>query len=529
LATFLCVAPRPSSAIGRRGDATQEVRMYLSRTISNPWMRRYRSLAFSIPLLTLTLGACARPSSSPPGEEPIRVPISQVTRDKVDILFMVDNSISMEAMAQELRNRFGQFFTVFNNLAATGTYADLHIGVVTSDYGAGQGTGICNDFGGGQQGLLQLLGSDASAGCQPVQGSVNYITYNFAPGGANNLPSGQDLVQTFTCMASVGTRGCGYEHPLESVRAALLNPANGDFVRPDALLAVVFLTNEDDCSAPPDSDLFRAGTEAQYGYPSSYRCTRFGLTCNGQLPSSQGTSNPIMCNPGGLATGGELYDVVRYIDFFTLPRAMGGIKDRPADDVLLVGIDPVSEGIGGSGGVSPIEVLLSDPATPLGQPYVPCNAFDPDASPACVPVVQHACQNSTNPEFFGDPAVRLNAVINAVPLHNITSICADDYTPALQGISQRVATQLATGCLTSALAAPSNPDCTVEDVTESEGQAPQVVPLARCDANETPPCWKLEAKVACQRYSPASLALTVVRGSSPLPSTTTRISCVTAR
>ncbi len=65
-------------------------------------------------------------------------------------------------------------------------------------------------------------------------------------------------------MASVGALGCGFEHQLESVYAALNktnalsngNGPNGDFLRADAVLAVVFVTNEDDASADPATRTF---------------------------------------------------------------------------------------------------------------------------------------------------------------------------------------------------------------------------------------------------------------------------------
>ncbi|MCU1278936.1 MAG: hypothetical protein JWM53_2482, partial [bacterium] len=61
---------------------------------------------------------------------------------------------------------------------------------------------------------------------------------------------GQTLEQTFTCMAAVGSRGCGFEHPLESVYAALTNRVeNAGSLRDDALWAVVFVINEDDGAA----------------------------------------------------------------------------------------------------------------------------------------------------------------------------------------------------------------------------------------------------------------------------------------
>ena len=67
--------------------------------------------------------------------------------------------------------------------------------------------------------------------------------------------------QAFSCLATVGTSGCGFEHQLASAAVSLgfrgtTPAANVGFLRPDAFLAVAFITNEDDCSAPPDSTIF---------------------------------------------------------------------------------------------------------------------------------------------------------------------------------------------------------------------------------------------------------------------------------
>src|SRR5207253_1749095 len=71
---------------------------------------------------------------------------------KVDLLVMIDNSTSMDAMQTELRARFPQFLQVFHRLAATGTFIDLNLGVVTSDYGAGRSSGgNCEPSPGGQR------------------------------------------------------------------------------------------------------------------------------------------------------------------------------------------------------------------------------------------------------------------------------------------------------------------------------------------------------------------------------------------
>jgi len=70
------------------------------------------------------------------------------------------------------------------------------------------------------------------------------------------------------------------------VRAALdgcdttcKQPANVNFMRKDAYLAVIILTDEDDCSAPTNSTLFdptQTTLASELGPLTSYRCFQFG-------------------------------------------------------------------------------------------------------------------------------------------------------------------------------------------------------------------------------------------------------------
>ena len=86
---------------------------------------------------------------------------------------------------------------------------------------------------------------------------------------------------TFAANATVGDHGCGYEQHLASMRRALANPANGDFIRPTANLAVVIVADEDDCSMTHAALLADDNiTNGPLGDPASFRCTRFGLTCD---------------------------------------------------------------------------------------------------------------------------------------------------------------------------------------------------------------------------------------------------------
>jgi hypothetical protein len=478
-----------------------------------------------------------------PGPQPVTIPLAPpapngMLNAKVDVLFMVDNSNSMNAMQSELQKRFPQFLQVFSDLAAAGVLTDLQIGVVTSDYGAGAtGAPGCQPSPGGQRGMLQAIGAAAQAGClKPV--GANFIQYAFAAGGAqgaNNLPPGQSLADTFTCMASVGSNGCGFEHQLESVYAALHNglPENQGFIRNDALLVIVFVTNEDDSSAPPTTDMFETSLAAIYGFEDSYRQTRFGVECcppgmascaanQLQLTPYADSMGPLtQCqpapNPNGIGPGKE-YDVSRYIDFFTLPAAQGGIKDDP-NRVVLVALDAPD---------NPVQIILSNPGTAGGQAYIECPQLDEASNPPCVPVLQHSCQNPAEPVFFGDPAVRLNTVVNAAPNHLLASICESDYSVPLQNVASAVASHIGIGCLPYALGGAAAPDCTVEMRTENVDGTTTVVQVPACAAGGSRPCWQAatNAAGACSGSSPDNLQLTVVFGAPAPPNTSITATCV---
>jgi hypothetical protein len=251
-------------------------------------------------------------------------------------------------------------------------------------------------------------------------------------------------------MASVGSGGCGFEHPLEAVYRALHDcpsdanctiPANLGFLRPDALLAVVWVTDEDDCSAPPDTDLFTQS--APYGFFASFRCTHYGIVCEqngslqlppygdsgGPLANCQGAPNPTGNSSGPPPAGqGKLFDVNRYIDFFKT------IKPRP-EDVLLAAIDAPSD---------PFQILvgdlnLIDQSRPGG--YAACPSGTMVGTPPCEVLLGHSCNASTT--WFGDPAVRINQVVRSAPNNNVASICDfNAYDDALGWLGDAIAARV---------------------------------------------------------------------------------------
>jgi hypothetical protein len=365
-----------------------------------------------------------------------------ITSHRLDLLFMIDNSASMTTMQAELQARFAGFLQPLEAMATSGSSLDVNIGVVTSDYGAGSVAAIngCQASPGGQRGLLQAVGGAAPATCRAPVGSpfIHFGSHNGVI--TSNAPAGQDIVATFTCMASVGANGCGFEHQLESVFAALHNTQeNAGFLRDDALLAVVFLTNEDDGSAPPTTDIYDPDMTktGQLGAYDTYRQTRFGIACGTplMLPPEMASGGPLSsCEAApnnGFQVIGQEYDVSRYVQFLTRPRSEGGIKSDPRD-VVLIAIDAPE---------TPVTIRFVGPGTGNGQPPNPAYVECAMGQTGCVVRVDHSCQNHAQPQFFGDPSLRLNTVVRSASSYQITSICGDnldakpDYSGALRTLT----------------------------------------------------------------------------------------------
>jgi hypothetical protein len=430
---------------------------------------------------------------APPVESPkttvtqeTSVRVEQSVKNKVDLLFMVDNSPSMAPKQNELRLRFPQLIKALDGFAAQGNPASYHIGVVTSDLGAGPFTlnqGQCHPGGDGAK--LQVApaanATNVPANCAgfSLSGGVRYIDYNQLA-GTNNIMGVPDVPSAFQCMSAVGEGGCGFEHQMESPYRALHDQIaeNAGFLRSDAILAVVFVTDEDDCSAPPTTDLFDPSTNGVnlYGTLHSFRCTQFGIQCNGQPVPPMSMAGVNGCTSQVMANGGKLFDVQKYIDFFTKPAAQGGVK-VDVNDVILVGI--------------------TAPADPVGVSItMPC--ADQVNTPSC-PILNHSCIAATNMLFFGDPAVRINTVVQSAKHNHLTSICDTDYTSAINALGDLIVSAIGAGCLNSPIAnrADGTPDCVVTDVTANPDGSTSTVEVPSCAENgHVVPCWQVIDKLS---------------------------------
>ncbi len=147
---------------------------------------------------------------------------------KLDVLFVVDNSGSMQTSQTNLAANFPSFINYFKSKGY-----DFRIAVTTTDayYGdvfLANGCSLCNV----QQTQFRAT-ADQTAGA-----TLYRVVDNVTP----NL----DLV--FSNNVQVGTRGSGDERAFSSMRAALSSSLNSGFHRSDAYLSVIIVSDSDDYS-----------------------------------------------------------------------------------------------------------------------------------------------------------------------------------------------------------------------------------------------------------------------------------------
>ncbi len=155
--------------------------------------------------------------------------------EKIDILFVVDNSGSMGQEQTNLATNFPQFLAVID---ASGL--DYRVAITTTgmDYAYHQAT-----IPGGP--VLPITEDDGDNGAMLQPGACGMTRRWIERTDVN-------AAAAFACAANVGTSGPSDEMPLAAIRAAfedrIADGTNAGFRRPDALLAVVVLTDENDCS-----------------------------------------------------------------------------------------------------------------------------------------------------------------------------------------------------------------------------------------------------------------------------------------
>jgi hypothetical protein len=277
---------------------------------------------------------------------------------KLDVVFVIDDSASITddqgALVEAARTElFPQLRTM------SGELPDLHLAIVSSSLHV-LGIGGCSSGPNGQF----VIGPqwDEGAPCTAVSGT--YLTDQPDGSGGRTTNYTGTLDDAFACMATIGDRGCGVEQPLEALRRALQDPSSDGFLRDDAMLLVVFLTDEDDSSGTdpmmwPEND----------PYDLNNRWFEYGVVCD-QDPTTTGPHTG--CVPDDASTA--LSPIGSYVDYLQSLKSDPGL-------VMVAGIVSPS----GPVDVEPDDggkLLLAPACSPPGrggvQPAIRLNAFMPE-------------------------------------------------------------------------------------------------------------------------------------------------------
>ena len=153
-------------------------------------------------------------------------PEVQEIAGKLDILFVIDNSGTMLEEQLNVAENFDAFIAKLvgldeENPDSVGTDVDYQIGVATTDVEAG--------------GCLLRAGDG-----NPRHRIINDET-------DRDYWTEERILQAFAENIKTGVGG-SFEQGLEAMRCSLEHPDNTGFLRPDSKLAIVFVTDENDCS-----------------------------------------------------------------------------------------------------------------------------------------------------------------------------------------------------------------------------------------------------------------------------------------
>jgi hypothetical protein len=356
---------------------------------------------------------------------------SGCTTEKLDLLFVIDNSKSMTEEQAKLSAQLPKLVKILTSGDYDGDgvqdfepVSDLHLGVISSDMGAAGVPGVptCGKNNAmGDDGVL--ISTSRSLSCNGFAlSSTRYQA--FTPG---TTQASDQLAADFACLASLGTDGCGFEQPLEAMYKALApdsetfakgtgghgDESNAGFLRSDAVLAVILVSDEEDCSITDQGvDLYiRDLNSPNVLLPNSSKRIGLNLRCAYKADDAS-----------------LIHPVTRYID---------GLKqlkpDNPERVIFagIVGIPLAAEG-------KPLNEVLADP----GMKFVPDpnsqGAGDP-ANDLTTPVP--ACVSLTGDTVVTNafPAARVVKTAQGFGRNGVVrSICAEDYSPAVEAIIERV-------------------------------------------------------------------------------------------
>jgi len=376
----------------------------------------------------------------------------------LDLLFLIDDSPSMREEQAKLAEQVPRLVSL---LLSGGVDTDgvskpvgdfpavesLHVGIITPDLGYSTvpmtnytaGSGASFDFnptpacmrngGSGKAGFMQVTGFEGAARtmCTANTPPEDTLYLNYPEQGFTE----SDFIDDVECVTGQGADpnewGCGFEQQLESILASDRNSANSGFNRDDALLAVILITDEDDCSTT-DPRVFDVEERSSNPYQGPF--------------ADPPTDSLVQYNLRCLAHKEALQDLKRYVD------GIAALKTDPSQVVFaaITGIpeSPSLDRDNFNSDEERYQAILADPAMVEIPDPATAGTQSQQLRPACT---------ATDGSGSAAPGVRILKTALGLAENNtgvgtvVESICASDYAPALNAIVDRIAAALRQLCL----------------------------------------------------------------------------------
>lgn len=257
----------------------------------------------------------------------------------VDILFVIDDSGSMLSHQRNLSKNVGNFVAEFFKAGVT----DYQIGVITTS------TSYCDSW----SGNCWYTWGDGK-----LMGSPSFITAS-TPDGLNILSR----------KMLVGTSGNGEEMIFTPIKLAFSEPnlsgLNAGFLRPDAHLAIVIITDTEDQSKINAKDIHNFLLDLKPNHPDKILTYAAMIPTKYTIPCPRDDGNPTRIEEFMSLTNGQTFGICD-ADFGAKIAAMGADLARRTMRYLMFSRKPVESSIRVRWGT---QEILRDPDT--GWTYDP--------------------------------------------------------------------------------------------------------------------------------------------------------------
>ena len=421
-------------------------------------------------------GASSAPISGATGVgQQTDIYISIASPRLIDIVAMVDNSPSMGPKVSKLNAQFPKLLDALKD-PTDGTLPDLRVAIINSDLGTGGAypSGSCGPKDGSAYGDLGRFQMINATTCGVT--STDALWLESSKGKPVNFTG--DISSVFACLASgLGTLGCGAEHQLQAFEFALAAHGIGNeqqqlMLRGNAYLGLIFLSDEDDCSAATNDGMFGDKPELR-GETASLRCATRTHTCGGAKLSTSGPGYPTTTafahtfsdcqartdscpnQTDGSSTGTETSvptDCSPLKDIRHLAQEIKALKEDPDNQILVAGIFgwPRSDADMASAQykIAPVpNPNTADTQHPTVYDYWPV-CYDPNHLPSPATTDVATGYDATAAGWGATGGLRESAFVDEFGKNGLKfSICEPDFAKSMQTIGDSVAKKVQNLCV----------------------------------------------------------------------------------